>query len=78
MSFLAFLIKKHYICTQIFIQSTMADNYLERQYAEYEKRKAERSNPTLRKAKPRTKFYTRLIGTGNVASSGLPLNTNKQ
>lgn len=56
----------------------MADNYLERQYAEYEKRKAEHSNPTLRKTKPRTKFYTRLSGTGNVASSGLPINTNNK
>lgn len=56
----------------------MADNYLERQYAEYEKRKAEHTNPTLRKSKPRTKFYTRLIGSGNVASSGLPVNTKQQ
>lgn len=56
----------------------MADNYLERQYAEYEKRKAEHSKQTLRKTKPRTKFYTRLMGTGNVSSSGLPTNTNKQ
>lgn len=53
----------------------MADNYLERQYSEYEKRKAEHSNPLLRKPKPRTKFYTRLTGTGNVASSGLPVKT---
>lgn len=63
---------------QNLIQLNMADNYLERQYAEYEKRKAERNNPTLRKSKPQTKFYTRLTGTGKVASSGLPVNTSKQ
>lgn len=56
----------------------MADNYLERQYAEYEKRKSEHLTSPTTKSKPRTKFYTRLTGTGNVASSGMPVNSGKQ
>lgn len=43
----------------------MADNYLERQYAEYERKKAEASSPGYKKKKPsqRNRFYTRPVVT---------------
>jgi len=43
----------------------MADNYLERQYAAYEQRKAEMKRSGQKKSKPsdRKRFYTRVVVT---------------
>lgn len=43
----------------------MADNFLERQYAEYERKKAEAKSPGKKKLKPldRKRFYTRPVVT---------------
>jgi len=43
----------------------MADNFLERQYAEYERKKAEAQRPGKKKSKPqdRKRFYTRPVVT---------------